>query len=171
MQRMQKVRSRAVQLNIVSMIDVFAVLVFFLLVSSSLAAARLNVISLNLPEPDRTVAPDEPPPQQLIVVVRANGLEVGDRSGSVRQFPNTPSGYNIQAFSDLLVEIKKSLPSEQSITLLMEPDIAYDNVVKVMDAVRITPAEARAAGLPRELFPQISIGDAPPAAPAGAPTP
>lgn len=173
MQRQQNHRARAVQLNIVSMIDVFAVLVFFLLVSSSLAAARLNVISLNLPAPDRAPPPEQPQ-QQLTVVVRSSGLEVSDRGGAVRNFANTPSGYNLQAFSDLLVEIKKSLPSEQGITLLMEPEIAYDNVVKIMDAVRIAPAEARASGLPRELFPLISIGDAPilaGAAPAGASTP
>ena len=57
MERQHKFGGRTVHLNIVSMIDVFAVLVFFLLVSSSLAAARLNVISLNLPSPDRVSDP------------------------------------------------------------------------------------------------------------------
>jgi hypothetical protein len=45
----------------------------------------------------------------------------------------------------------------------MEPKIAYDNLIQVMDAVRGT--EIRTAGslaLQRvELFPHISIGDAP----------
>ena len=179
LERHQKVRSRAVELNIVSMIDVFAVLVFFLLVSSSLAAARLNVISLNLPSPDQTIAPEDQTPLQLTVTVRASGLEVSDRRGALRVLQNTPDGYNVQALSDVLVEAKKAAPSETSVTVLLEPDIAYDNLVKVMDAARLAPAEARAAGLPRELFPNISIGDAsavagtePPAAtPVEAPAP
>lgn len=170
MQRHQDVRARAVQLNIVSMIDVFAVLVFFLLVSSSLAAARLNVINLNLPAPDKTDQA-EPPPQQLTATVRKGVIEISDSRGAVRNIVSTPGGYNLSALSELLVEVKKSLPSEQNITLLMEPDVVYDDIVKIMDVIRLTPAEARAGGLPRELFPQISIGDAPKLAVNGAPAP
>jgi len=160
MERHQKIRARVVHLNIVSMIDVFAVLVFFLLVSSSIAAARLNVIGLNLPSPDVSVKPDKEP-LRLTVTVRQTGLAVTDRAGNQRDLANTPDGYNFQALSDLLVEVKKSAPTEKGVTLLLEADVVYDNVVKLMDAVRLTPAEARAAGLPKELFPQISIGDAP----------
>lgn len=164
--RHHRVRSRAVELNIVSMIDVFAVLVFFLLVSSSLAASRLNVISLNLPSPDQAVTPPEEQPLQLTITVRRDGLVVSDRKGALRSLANTPDGYNVQALADVLVEAKKAAPAENSVTVLLEPDIAYDNLVKVMDAARLAPAEARAAGLPREMFPNISIGDA--AAPEGA---
>ena len=56
MQRTNRVRSRAVHLNLVSMIDVFAVLVFFLLLSASLAADSLNSLGLDLPSPN---APQE----------------------------------------------------------------------------------------------------------------
>ena len=161
LQRHHKQRARAVHLNIVSLIDIFAVLVFFLLVSASLAAARLNVFSLNLPSPDRTVTPQEQNEQPLTITLRKGGLSLTGKNGVSRQFDNTPEGYNLQALSDVLVEVKKSDPSEQAVTVLMEQDVAYDNLVKVMDVARITPAEARAAGLPREMFPQISIGDAP----------
>ena len=176
LQRHHKQRARAVQLNIVSLIDVFAVLVFFLLVSSSLAAARLNVISLNLPSPDRTVTPEQPDKPPLTVMLRKTELVVTSRDGVTRNLANTPQGYNVQALSDLLVEVKKTDPAEQNINVLLEPDTPYDSLVKVMDAARITPAEARASGLPHELFPQISIGDAPvegapTAAAPGAPAP
>lgn len=159
MERVHKFGARTVHLNIVSMIDVFAVLVFFLLVSSSLAAARLNVINLNLPSPDRT--PDPQNQQlQLTATVRKGRIEVSDRNGALRNIVNTPAGYNLGALSELLVEVKKTEPSEQNITLMMEPDVVYDDVIKIMDVIRITPAEARAGGLPRELFPNISIGEA-----------
>jgi biopolymer transport protein ExbD len=159
MEREHKFAARRVHLNIVSMIDVFAVLVFFLLVSSSLAAARLNVINLNLPSPDKQAVPEQQK-LQLTATVRKGVIEVSDSNGAVRNIVNTPSGYNVQALSDLLVEVKKTKPSEQNITLMMESDVVYDDMIRIMDAIRLTPAEARASGLPRELFPQISVGEA-----------
>lgn len=159
MERQHKFGARNVQLNIVSMIDVFAVLVFFLLVSSSLAAARLNVISLNLPSPDKISEPN-PEELRLTATVRKGVIEISDSRGAVRNIVSTPSGYNLAALSDLLVEVKKSKPTEQNITLMMEADVVYDDMVKIMDVIRLTPAEARASGLPRELFPQIAVGEA-----------
>jgi biopolymer transport protein ExbD len=175
LQRHHKQRARAVQLNIVSLIDVFAVLVFFLLVSSSLAAARLNVISLNLPAPDRTIAPQDPDKQPLSVTLRKSGILVVGSSGGRRFLTNTPAGYDFESLANVLVEEKKAKPAEQGIVVLLEPDTAYDDLVKVMDAARATPAEVRAAfGLAREMFPLVSIGDAPPepaTAPEGVPAP
>ena len=159
MERQHKFGARVVRLNIVSMIDVFAVLVFFLLVSSSLAAARLNVINLNLPSPDKEPIPEQQN-LQLTAVVRKGVIEVSDSKGAVRNIVNTPEGYNLSALSDLLVEVKKTKPSEQNIVLMMEADVVYDDMVTIMDAIRLTPAEARASGLPRDLFPHISVGEA-----------
>lgn len=153
-------RGSSEELNIVSMIDVFAVLVFFLLVSSSITAARLNVLSLNLPSNDQ-VTPPEKQPLQLSVSLLPEALVVSDRNGAIRRLENTPAGYNLQALAEVLVETKKAAPSENTITLLVAPEVAYENVVKVMDAARLAPAEARSLGLPRELYPLISIGDVP----------
>lgn len=160
LERHQRMRARAVSLNIVSMIDVFAVLVFFLLVSSSITAAKLNVISLNLPSPDQQIKPDKPP-LLLTVTLHKSSLDVSDRNGGLRHLDNTPEGYNLQALADLLVEVKKTAPAEDTVTLLLEPDIPYDDLIRIMDTTRFTPAEARAAGLPAEMFPNVSLGDAP----------
>ena len=173
-QRTNKLRSRDVELNIVSMIDVFAVLVFFLLVTSSIAAARLNVISLNLPSPDLNIPPPAEMPLSLTVVMRKAGLTLSSRD-AVHELPNTPAGYDISSLSSFLVEVKKSHPQEENITLLLEQDVPYDDLVHVMDAARLAPAESRAAGLPREMFPNIALGDArdegAAAAPAAGPKP
>lgn len=159
-------RARAVSLNIVSMIDVFAVLVFFLLVSSSITAAKLNVVKLNLPSADQKIVPDKPP-LQLTITLHKGSLEVSDRSGGLRRLDNTPEGYNLAALADLLAGVKKTAPQENTVTLLLEPDIPYDDLIRVMDTARFTPAAAQAGGLPAEMFPNISLGDA--AAPGAAP--
>ncbi len=160
-------RGKITHLNIVSLIDVFAVLVFFLLVSSSISAARLNIISLNLPSPDQAAPPPEQDkvPLQLTIEMRSNGLTVFASGKPLRHFASTSGDYDIDALSELLVQVKRTAPEEKSVTLLFEPEIPYDNVIQVMDATRIAPL-ALAGDMKRELFPQISIGDA--AALAGA---
>ncbi|SEQ67786.1 Biopolymer transport protein ExbD [Solimonas aquatica] len=152
-------RARAVSLNIVSMIDVFAVLVFFLLVSSSITAAKLNVVKLNLPSPDQKIVPDKPP-LQLSITLRHKGLEVSDRNGGLRQLPNTAEGYDLDALGKLLAQIKASAPGENTVTLLLEPDIPYDDLIHVMDAARYAPLDAGSVAARTEMFPNISLGDA-----------
>lgn len=162
LQRHAKQRGKTTHLNIVSLIDVFAVLVFFLLVSSSISAARLNIISLNLPSPDQTAEPPPPDklPLQLTITMRSDSMLVTDSRGVLGRFTNSGSGYDIAGLSELLVKVKQNAPDEKSVTLLFEPEIPYDNVIQVMDATRLAPMHAVQAGMKRELFPQISIGDA-----------
>ena len=48
-------------------------------------------------------------------------------------------------------------------TLLLEQEVEYDTLVQVMDTVRVTARfdEAEGRVIQYELFPEISIGDAP----------
>ncbi|MBU2479036.1 MAG: biopolymer transporter ExbD, partial [Gammaproteobacteria bacterium] len=57
--------------------------------------------------------------------------------------------------------IKSRYPDKQDVTLLLEPDIAYDSLVQTMDAVRIADTVVAGNLVKVELFPQISVGDAP----------
>lgn len=161
MQRMNRVRSRAVHLNLVSMIDVFAVLVFFLLLSSSLAADRLNKLGLDLPSPNAAPATSEPP-RSITVTLRRLETELSDLDGVVTHLPNTSKGRDLMTLAERLVAIKRSKPDEQNITLLIEPNIPYQSVVMAMDAARALPKGTDAIdGSSRDLFPQIAVGDAP----------
>ena len=46
-------------------------------------------------------------------------------------------------------------------TILLEPDVPYDVLVQVMDAVRLFEDVQDGEPVQAELFPEISIGDAP----------
>ena len=48
--------------------------------------------------------------------------------------------------------------------MLLEPDVAYDVLVQVMDTVRVAVLPEEERMVRAELFPEISIGDAPVAA-------
>jgi biopolymer transport protein ExbD len=147
-------RRRATELNIVSMIDVLTVLVFFLLVNSAgLAVLGINLPDVNAPQPEH-------PPRALSVVVRTNQMLVIDRDGPLQSFPNTAEGYDYADVARYLRKIKEQTPDEESITLLLESGIPYDTVVHLMDAVRVQPTPDGRGEM--ALFPQVSLGDAPP---------
>ncbi|MGH8460952.1 MAG: ExbD/TolR family protein [Stenotrophobium sp.] len=169
LQRHNRTRSLAVRLNLVSMIDVFAVLVFFLLLSASLAADRLNALGLDLPSPDS--APNEQPlHKQLTVVIHRDRLELSDRQGRTTLIPNVAEGHDVKALATDLAEIKQAAPADDQITLLLDPDVAYNVLVQVMDAARTMPAGVQVGESgSRDMFPLISIGDAPKATAGGAP--
>jgi biopolymer transport protein ExbD len=163
--------------NLVPMIDVMTVLVLYLLVGTIFR--QFTVLQLNLPGPSQPVQTEERPPLDLKVVLRAQRLEVHDRNGTVRVLANVPDGapaagrvaggYDVASLGSLLSDIKRLNGHEESITLLLEPDIKYDALVQVMDTVRVFPPGSAelTQGLP--MFPAIAIGDAPKLAAAAPP--
>lgn len=142
------------ELNIVSMIDVFAVLMFFLLVTSSISAARLKALALDLPA--TTLAREVPPPARPSLQLLADGLRVDIGDGRVQRL-RPDDGARLSA---LLLAAKQRAPAQDGLDLRVAPDIAYDRVVAVIDALRAVSPQARAAGYPDELFPRLAIGEA-----------
>ncbi len=155
-------------INLVPMIDVMTVLVLYLLVGTIFR--QFTVLQLNLPGPSQAVPAEERPPLDLKVVLRAQRLEVHDRNGTVRVLDNLldgrpeagrGSGYDTAGLGTLLAEVKRLNPHEETVTLLLEPDIKYDALVQVMDAVRVFPAGSAELTQGTPMFPSVAIGDAP----------
>jgi len=149
------------EINLTSMIDMMTILVFFLLVHGGFI--RLAVLQLNLPSAQSKVLP-EPPAFELEITVREASIDIGDRStGLINRVAKTESGYDYVQLTDQLRRIKEQYPAKEEATVLVEPYIPYEVLVAVMDRVRV--AEERDDVLNRvnrvELFPQVSVGDAP----------
>jgi len=155
-------RHRGTELNIVSMIDILTVLVFFLLVNSTGVA----ILGVNLPG---NASDAKPPPHALSVAIHPDTLTVADERGVIRNIPRLPDGhYDLATLARLMEQIKQQRPQETQITLLLEPGIPYNALVDVMDTVREQPSSDNNHSI--ELFPDIALGDAPPQAairPAG----
>lgn len=141
-------------INITAFMNLMVALVPFLLIT--LVFTQMAVQELNTPE-DAPANPDDTPPQLVTVTVRSKQLVVGDMGGTIRVLPSTAEGYDLKALGELLSGIKARIPDEEKIALLLEPDIPYDTLIQVMDTARYYPGEAP----PRDMFPQVSIGDAP----------
>src|ERR1700721_1246428 len=81
-------------LNIVPMIDMMVILVFFLIFTA--VFSKTNILQLNLPA-NATAAPlDLPKGLKLEVIIRPDDLVVNDsNSGPLKGLGTTPNGYNL----------------------------------------------------------------------------
>jgi biopolymer transport protein ExbD len=141
------------------MIDIFTVLVTFLLMTA--VFSRTVILQLNLPPPN-TQFKDPPPGLQLEVMVRKDQLMVADRnSGPLHAVPNNAQGYDYDGLTEYLKFVKSKFPDKTEASILLEPDTPYDTLVQVMDRVRVFETGSGANTVQAELFPDISIGDAP----------
>ncbi|MCX2779278.1 biopolymer transporter ExbD [Microbulbifer thermotolerans] len=193
--RHQGRNKEAPELDITAFLNLMVVLVPFLLVSA--VFSRVTILELDMPAGAGGGAPDDPT-VTVEVVVRKEALEISDGEKVIARFPNLNAGdetaddvqqdqidqslqgaealvvppteevYDLKKLSQFLLQIKGSYPDKTDSILLMEPDIAYEHLVGVMDAVR--GVDVREEGADPDdleavehvvLFPDISIGDAP----------
>jgi hypothetical protein len=104
---------------------------------------------------------------QLEVIVRSDKIEVGDRNqGLLGIYPNTDDGYDYEAVGNKLAELKTRYPDKTDASILMEQEIPYDALVQIMDRVRLSVEieiddDGDKTLVRTDLFPDISIGDAP----------
>ena len=145
-------------LNIVPMIDMMVILVFFLIFTA--VFSKTNILQLNLPASSMAV-PDLPPGLKLEVIIRADDLVVNDRnSGPLKELPNIATGLDLAGLSEFIRRVKSQYPDMTDATVLSSPATPYDTLVQVMDTVRIYQLPV-APFSKAELFPDISLGDAP----------
>jgi biopolymer transport protein ExbD len=157
----RRLRQRADgELNIVSMIDVFAVLVFFLLVGSSVSASKLHALKLSLPSVSPSPQVSETPSLDLAVSLFEDYLEISNSDGVQKKLPKRDSGYDTAGLAQVLIDIKSAHPSETKLSLLIAEDIAYADIIAVMDSSREYPIGSVGVDGSTALFPVISMGDA-----------
>ena len=148
------------ELEITVFMNLMVILVPFLLITA--VFSRTAVLELYLPGASDAPAETEQPVFQLEVTVREDRIEVGDRNvGAFGVYPNDDDGYDYAALSEKLAEIKADYPAKTDAAILLESDIPYDTLVQVMDRVRIAQRMVDGEIVRSDLFPDISIGDAP----------
>ena len=155
-------RNDTAELNITAFMNLMVILVPFLLITA--VFSRLTILELNLP--GSSSEPVDPQEQtfQLEIIVRKDKIEVGDRNqGLLGIYPNTEDGYDYVALAEKLVQLKERYPTKTNAAILLEQEIAYDTLVQVMDTVRVAQEVDENEVLVKrsDLFPDISIGDAP----------
>jgi len=150
----------APELDVTTFLNLMVVLIPFLLVTA--VFSRITIQELNMPESAGGAKVDKPL-VTIEVIVRQKAIEVGDGKSVVLSIPKDEGEYDVQALSEFLVKLKARHEEKEDATVLMEPDIEYEDMIHVMDAVKV--AEITVEGEEEVhklvLFPEISIGDAP----------
>ena len=153
-------RHETAELNITAFMNLMVILVPFLLITA--VFSRLAVLELNLPSASTETNELLEGKFNLEVTIREDLIQVGDRrTGVIKTFKADDAGHDYHALGDLLKELKARFPAQTEATLLLEPDVSYDVLVQVMDTVRVAVLREEERMVRAELFPEISIGDAP----------
>ncbi len=160
--RVRRLRRNPSGLDVTAFINLIVVLVPFLL--STAVFTRFATLDLALPAQStgalERLSADK---LNLEIVIRNDGIEVGDRIGGlIQRIPRTDAGrYDVVTLSATARVIKERFPDKTDATVLPEPNVPYDVLVQVMDAIRTGRQVQGTKIVEVDLFPDISIGDAP----------
>lgn len=119
--------------------DSVFIFIFFLLMSASF----LKIYEIGSPIP--IVSDQEPPKSKKIPLALAMTLETneiilmkGVPQREIQRFKRLPDGtFDYEAIHSVLIEIKKQNVDEDSIIFEPIGELTYEEIVKVMDAVRM----------------------------------
>jgi biopolymer transport protein ExbD len=158
--RHRAARGHAADLDVTPFMNLMIVLVPVLLLS--MVFTHTTVIDLDFPNAAADGTAADPESIHLEVVITNAKLVVADgRGGTIRAIPAVAGRHDYRTLSLVMQEVKRRLPEKREITLLLEPDIDYQTLISVMDSVRAYPSVADDQPVQVELFPVISLGDAP----------
>jgi hypothetical protein len=115
------------------------------------------------------------------VILREQGFEVTNGTAVIAAIPKVGGKYDLKALSELAQSLKGDHPDVDDASVLLEPEIPYDDLIQVMDTIRSAdkpavvaigeqdqsrsstggevPGEARPERV--ALFTDIALGDAP----------
>ncbi len=154
-------------IHIVALWNLMIILIPFLLLSA--AFSQTSILNLYLPPPPVPGAHKAPPaaatPKPVVSIVR-DGYLVSDGPTVVAAIPLDAEGrHQTRKLTDLLLQVKRSVPDRLDIVILSEATIPYETIVQTMDASRESVVEQGGRRDAVPLFPNISLGQIGRAAP------
>ncbi len=169
--RRSKFRKKEAELDITSFMNLMIILVPVLLMS--MVFSHISVLDLKLPDLASDSKPtDEPKKEALELVIENDELVINYPAGApLKRLPKIEDEetgelvYDFVLLSTVLQEVKRKLKEQgidkDDILIMSQPDTDYQTIVSAMDTVRSFKAVVAASVVEAELFPVISLGDAP----------
>jgi len=148
------------ELDTTTFLNLMVVLVPFLLITA--VFSRITIVELSLPSSAGGPAPTDPS-FRMEVIVRGEGLELSNGTSVIATIPKRDDEYDLETLSNMVMSLKRDHPNDDDASVLLEPNIEYDHLIQVMDAVRsVELPQVDDEEVTRvALFTDISIGDAP----------
>ncbi len=145
-------------LNIIPLLNVFVIIIPFLLLTA--VFARTAIIDILLPGESGAAASTSPAEEGRFLTVKVTGK--GFRLGGIgrgRFIPKKNGRLDFEALTDRLVKLKDRYPQVEEVAILFDPDVSYDLVIKVMDSAREAYTVKDGKRIRRILFPVVSLGE------------
>ncbi len=163
--RIRRRQTEEADLDITSFMNLMIILVPVLLMS--MVFSHITVLDLKLPDLAPNSADENPEKNDALeVVIHDDKIVVNYPAGApLKTLAKRDGEYDFKLLSDVLQEVKRQLADKdkekRDIFILSQPDTDYQTIVTTMDTVRSYKAVVAASVVNAELFPEISLGDAP----------
>lgn len=146
-------------LDITPFMNLMIVLVPVLLLN--MVFAHTSVLELNFPTGD-SITTEQTEKLQIQVVIHSDRIVVTDnQDGVIKAIAQTGGKYDFARLKEVMKELKSRVPDKRDVVILPSQSTTYQALVTVMDAVRSYDAVVAGNLVKAELFPEISLGDAP----------
>jgi len=152
--------SATYDIDVTTFLNLMVVLIPFLLITA--VFSRLMIVELDLPS-SAAGASNNADNFRVEIIVREEGMEISNGTAVIATIPKQEEEFDLDALSNMMVELKREYPDHETASVLMEARIPYDYLIQVMDVVRSVKVPT---GVEEEfelfaLFSEISVGDAP----------
>jgi biopolymer transport protein ExbD len=151
------------ELDMTTFLNLMVVLVPFLLITA--VFSRITIVELSLPSSAAGGSEQMETRFRVEVIVREQGLELTNGRALIATIPKVRDEYDLEKLSEFVMSLKRDHPDTNDASVLLEPDIAYDHLIQVMDVVRSAtlpaPEGSEEAFTRVALFTDIAVGDAP----------
>ncbi len=163
MRRIKKAKEEA-ELDITSFMNLMIVLVPVLLLN--MVFSQTMVLEIKLPAAAQSAMQNPKENQQIEVIARDDYIVVNYPAGmALAKVDNVNGMYDYKTLSKKLQDLKRVFISsgkeKKDILILSQPSTTYQQLVTLMDTVRSYQTTVVADVVNAELFPEISLGDAP----------
>ena len=158
MKRRFKRHHQDADLDITAFMNLMIVLVPILLIN--MIFAHTSVLELNFPKSIESEA-DEQALQLQVIILDKQMLVSDNKGGVIKQIDNQKGNYDFEMLGQVMQDIKARVPDKKDITVMAKQDTSYQTLVTVMDKVRSFQTVVAGSLVHAELFPEVSIADAP----------
>lgn len=146
-------------INLIPVMNIFMVLIPFLLLTTVFAKTALIDIYLPSESPSGKKAAEANPAEVLTIHMTDSGFAFSGLGHGMPAIIKKDGAFDFELLARKVEEIKAQHSDREEVIILFEPDIHYELVIKAMDAVReiVEIKDGKAAR--KTLFPLVSVGE------------
>ena len=154
----RRLRNEA-DLDITAFMNLMIVLVPILLINMIFAST--SVLELNFPTQNDAQTLENDLVQLQVIITPEQLLVADNKGGVIKQIDSKDGTYDFEMLGLVMKDLKARIPDKKDITVMAMKKTSYQTLVSVMDKVRSYPAVVAGSVVHAELFPEVSIADAP----------